>query len=102
MWPQKRNLPEIEMSLTVEDTVAETPPTPKPERRGQIRVDGKFFRIGNGAKHFIKGVTYGPFAPGSHDDQFPETTMIEARLRADGDRRDQHRAGLHRAAAAAA
>ncbi len=30
--------------------------------RARVRVDGKFFRLGN-AKFFPKGVTYGPFAP---------------------------------------
>jgi hypothetical protein len=29
------------------------------------------------AKHFVKGVTYGPFAPGSHGAQFPEFDVVE-------------------------
>ena len=44
-----------------------------------IRVDGKFFRAGLGdkaPKHYIKGVTYGPFGPGSHGAQFPETDVV--------------------------
>jgi glycosyltransferase involved in cell wall biosynthesis len=41
-----------------------------------LRVDGKFFRIG-AAKHFVKGVTYGPFAPGADNTQFPEPAMVE-------------------------
>ena len=32
---------------------------------GPIRVHGKFFFAGD-AKHFVKGVTYGPFATGTH------------------------------------
>ncbi len=29
------------------------------------------------AKHFVKGVTYGPFATGSHGAPFPERAMVE-------------------------
>ena len=42
----------------------------------RIRVHGKFFFAGN-QKHFVKGVTYGPFAPGSHGSQFPEPAMVD-------------------------
>ena len=41
-----------------------------------IRVHGKFFFAGD-QKHFVKGVTYGPFAQGSHGAQFPEPTMVD-------------------------
>jgi len=41
-----------------------------------IRVHGKFFFVGD-RKHFIKGVTYGPFAPGSHGAQFPEFAVVD-------------------------
>ena len=41
-----------------------------------IRVQGKFFFAGK-QKHFIRGVTYGPFAQGSHRAQFPEAAMVE-------------------------
>ena len=54
------------------------------------------------AKHFVKGVTYGPFAAGTHGAQFPERAMVErdfALMRGAG---DQHRAGLHGAAGLAA
>jgi len=44
--------------------------------RGAIRVQGKFFFVGD-RKLFIKGVTYGPFGPGSHGAQFPERAMVE-------------------------
>src|SRR5204862_5589215 len=40
-----------------------------------IRVHGKFFFNGD-AKHFVKGVTYGPFAVGSHGAQFPERAVV--------------------------
>ena len=66
------------MRLVVEHDVAEAPRTPP--RVGAVRVDGKFFRAGPAAdapKHFIKGVTYGPFALGSHGAQFPERDMVE-------------------------
>ena len=41
-----------------------------------IRVHGKFFFAGK-HKHFIRGVTYGPFAQGSHGTQLPEAAMVE-------------------------
>src|SRR5579883_1257335 len=44
------------------------PPSP-------IRVHGKFFFAGE-RKHFVKGVTYGPFATGSHGAPFPETGIV--------------------------
>src|SRR5436189_2081615 len=43
---------------------------------GDIRVHGKFFFAGD-AKYFVKGVTYGPFGPGTHGAQFPETATVE-------------------------
>jgi glycosyltransferase involved in cell wall biosynthesis len=42
-----------------------------------IRVDGKFFRVGE-HRHFIKGVTYGPFRLGSHGAPFPECRIVAA------------------------
>ncbi|HEY1798133.1 MAG TPA: glycosyltransferase [Stellaceae bacterium] len=39
--------------------------------RSGIWVDGRFFRDGPD-KYFVKGVTYGPFAVGSHGAPFPE------------------------------
>ena len=36
--------------------------TTGPASRARVRVDGKFFRLGD-KKFFPKGVTYGPFAP---------------------------------------
>jgi len=36
---------------------------------------GKFF-FADGEKFFLKGVTYGPFAPASHGAPFPERPVI--------------------------
>jgi GT2 family glycosyltransferase len=41
-----------------------------------IRVHGKFFFAGE-RKHFVKGVTYGPFAPGEDGAQFPARATVE-------------------------
>jgi beta-galactosidase/beta-glucuronidase len=47
----------------------------------RVRVDGKFFRLGN-TKFFVKGVTYGPFAPDSTGQPFatPEQTARDFAL----------------------
>ena len=63
------------MSLVVDEAVVETPQTPV-AAAACLRVDGKFFRAG-AAKHFVKGVTYGPFSPGADNTQFPEPAMVE-------------------------
>jgi glycosyltransferase involved in cell wall biosynthesis len=44
--------------------------------RGRPRVAGKFF-FHNGEKVFVRGVTYGPFAVGSHGAPFPEREQVE-------------------------
>ena len=41
-----------------------------------FRVDGRFFRAPGGDKHFVKGVTYGPFTVGSHGAPFPEAAVV--------------------------
>src|SRR5690242_20129893 len=41
----------------------------------RVRVDGKFFRLGD-AKFYVKGVTYGPFAPNAEGEMFPENTRV--------------------------
>src|ERR1700720_2399689 len=41
-----------------------------------VRVQGKFFFVGD-KKHFVKGVTYGPFPKGSHGAQFPEYAVVD-------------------------
>jgi GT2 family glycosyltransferase len=71
-----------EMSAIDSDSVTLEPPPGEvlPEQTvagvGDIRVHGKFFFAGE-TKHFVKGVTYGPFGPGSHGAQFPETEIVE-------------------------
>src|ERR1700693_6589468 len=40
-----------------------------------VRVCGKFFFAGD-RKFFVKGVTYGPSARGSHGKQFPECDVV--------------------------
>ena len=71
------------MSATDTDSVALDAPSPGavlPDRAaaglGDIRVHGKFFFAGD-AKYFVKGVTYGPFGPGSHGAQFPEMETVK-------------------------
>jgi O-antigen biosynthesis protein len=41
----------------------------------RIRRDGKFFRLRN-EKFFVKGVTYGPFAPDKHDLPLPSRQQV--------------------------
>jgi glycosyltransferase involved in cell wall biosynthesis len=68
------------MALVETEEVAKPPPSAlkaKLDPPGAIRVHGKFFFIGE-QKHFIKGVTYGPFPKGSHGQQFPELAVAEA------------------------
>src|SRR6195256_1781708 len=78
-----RNSGSGEMSAIDSDGVALETPAPDevlPDRAaaglGDIKVHGKFFFAGD-AKYFVKGVTYGPFGPGSHGAQFPETEIVE-------------------------
>ncbi|MDB5410540.1 MAG: glycosyl transferase family 2, partial [Rhodospirillales bacterium] len=56
-------------SAIAEDTLREPMPMPV------IEVQGKFFFAG-GKKHFVKGVTYGPFAPGADGTQFPAPATV--------------------------
>ena len=44
---------------------------------GRVRRDGKFFRLG-ADKFYIKGVTYGPFAPNRSNEPFPERKRVRA------------------------
>ena len=37
----------------------------------RVRRDGKFFRLGS-EKFYVKGVTYGPFAPNNHGEPLPD------------------------------
>ncbi|MBV9860021.1 MAG: glycosyltransferase [Alphaproteobacteria bacterium] len=50
-------------------------PAPARLRSGEIRVQGKFFFAGS-AKHFVRGVTYGPFPANSEGASFPERAVI--------------------------
>src|SRR3984893_17277118 len=63
-------------SVTLEPPPGEVLPAETPAGVGDIRVHGKFFFAGE-TKHFVKGVTYGPFRPGSPSGQFPETEIVE-------------------------
>src|SRR3982074_1323643 len=70
-----------EMSAIDSDSVLERRPGEVLSRQAaagvcDIQVHGKFFFAGE-TKHFVKGVTYGPFGPGSHGAQFPETEIVE-------------------------
>jgi len=46
-----------------------------PAGRLRVRVEGKFFRVGD-SKFFAKGVTYGPFAPTPDGDPFPVREQV--------------------------
>ena len=48
----------------------------RPDPPAPVRVEGKFFFVGD-KKHFVKGVTYGPFPEGSHGAQFPECAVVD-------------------------
>jgi glycosyltransferase involved in cell wall biosynthesis len=67
------------MTLVETEEVATRPPLERLSKFGAaspVRVQGKFFFVGE-RKHFIKGVTYGPFPKGSHGAQFPEPGMVD-------------------------
>src|SRR5580692_7465750 len=77
--PRRRKPQGSEMDTLVRDAI-ETPALVLPPADLPIRVDGKFFRAGVGEhapKHYVKGVTYGPFGPGSHGAQFPENDTVD-------------------------
>jgi GT2 family glycosyltransferase len=50
------------------------------QRENRVRIDGKFFRLGN-TKFYVKGITYGPFAPNSREEMFPEEVQAATDLR---------------------
>jgi O-antigen biosynthesis protein len=67
------------MTLVEDYGIAEFAAAPLPSRSAPtcpIHVKGKFFFAGD-EKHFVKGVTYGPFPIGSHGAQFPESKIVE-------------------------
>src|SRR5262245_6383683 len=60
-----------------------TPPSaaPAPNQRARVRVDGKFFRLGD-RKFYVKGITYGPFAPQPDGNRFatPGQMLLDFKL----------------------
>ena len=54
-------------------------PSPEPAAP-RVVVDGKFFRLG-ASKFFVKGVTYGPFAPNAEGETFPSPAQTEQDFR---------------------
>lgn len=56
------------------------PQSPSPDARdqsGSVQVDGKFFRVGT-ERLWVKGVTYGTFAPDAHGHQFPTPLRVRS------------------------
>jgi glycosyltransferase involved in cell wall biosynthesis len=45
------------------------------ETSGRVRVDGKFFRLGE-RKFYVKGITYGPFSPNAAGEMFPDQAQV--------------------------
>ena len=74
----KANLAVVARSAAVSES-------PEVAHRGRPRVAGKFF-FHNGEKLFVRGVTYGPFAAGSHGALFPEREQVERDFAADAAR----------------
>ncbi len=64
----KANLATVARSAAVSEA-------PQPSGVARPRVAGKFFFC-NGEKAFVRGVTYGPFAAGSHGAPFPEKERV--------------------------
>jgi cellulose synthase/poly-beta-1,6-N-acetylglucosamine synthase-like glycosyltransferase len=62
-------------NLAVVARAASAPESVALTGRARPRVAGKFF-FSNGEKVFVRGVTYGPFAMGSHGAQFPEKDQV--------------------------
>lgn len=50
---------------------------PPDSSRSRVKVEGKFFRLGSD-KFFVKGVTYGPFAPNQDKEAFPSLTQAQS------------------------
>ena len=64
----KANLAVVARSAAVSEA-------PEIQARGRPQVAGKFF-FHKGEKVFVRGVTYGPFATGSHGAPFPEREQV--------------------------
>jgi glycosyltransferase involved in cell wall biosynthesis len=65
------------LALDQQTSPASAGPASRPPR---VRVDGKFFRLGE-EKFWVKGVTYGPFAPNARGLFLPEPAQLERDLR---------------------
>jgi O-antigen biosynthesis protein len=48
--------------------------------RARVRVDGKLFRL-DGRRFYVKGFSYGPFAPNSRGEHLPEREQLHADLK---------------------
>jgi len=66
--------------MAPDSTIAPEGGTRMATSRQPVRVQGKFFFVGD-EKFFVKGVTYGPFPVGSHGSQFPERDVAERDFR---------------------
>lgn len=75
MQPTARRLPDPPPDLPG-PAANEMPAAPPIDIGAPIRVQGKFFFAGE-RKHFVRGVTYGPFPVGTHGEQFPEREIVE-------------------------
>lgn len=63
-------------SVVFEGTAEETATAASgPGACARIETSGKFF-VAGGRKEYLKGVTYGPFPPGRHGAQFPESDAV--------------------------
>ena len=68
--------PMSETLRVLEAEVREVPRTTQLQPLAPVIVKGKFFFV-DGEKFFIRGVTYGPFAPASHGAPFPERDRVK-------------------------
>ncbi len=64
-------MPDTVVTVPVETPPPDAPPTAS----ARVRVEGKFLRCGD-SKFYVKGVTYGPFAPSPEGDPFPGRDQI--------------------------
>ncbi len=65
------------MALRLIGRMPDTPPAAPPLNPARVRVDGKFFRLGE-EKFHVKGVTYGPFAPNAQGEYFADLDRTKA------------------------
>ncbi|MDB6005910.1 MAG: glycosyl transferase family 2, partial [Prosthecobacter sp.] len=61
---------------------APPPPSPPPViHAARVVTAGKFLQLADGAAHFVRGVSYGPFKPNSRGEPFPEDEQLATDLR---------------------